>query len=140
LEILEVERDELEAPERAGEPEQQHRPIPKAGERSDVDRLEQACEQLELERLGFAQRPHAVLAVDAREDQRPRPSRTGLGSSCARGVSARQWPFSELACTMISLGAFVWRTDPVEITAARPASFTRPTRVLLSAGERSVGG
>jgi hypothetical protein len=42
VEILDVERDELGAPERGGEPE-----------RGDVDRLEQARERLELKRLGF---------------------------------------------------------------------------------------
>jgi hypothetical protein len=53
VEILDVKRDELGAPQRGGEPEQQYRPVSHAGEGGDVDRLEQARERLELERLGF---------------------------------------------------------------------------------------
>jgi hypothetical protein len=54
VEVLDVERDELGAPQGGGEPEQQHRSVSQAGERGGVDRLEQARERLELERLGFA--------------------------------------------------------------------------------------
>jgi hypothetical protein len=43
----------LERLSSAANPEQQHRPVPEAGERGDVDRLEQARERLELKRLGF---------------------------------------------------------------------------------------
>ena len=57
------------------------------GERGGVDRLEQPRERLELERLGFAQRPHAALAADAGEDRgdRGRVARVGLVLRAVRG-------------------------------------------------------
>ena len=47
-EMFDVECDELGAPQSGGEPDQQNRPVPEAGERGCVDRLEQARERLEL--------------------------------------------------------------------------------------------
>ena len=84
---LDVERDELGAPERGGEPEQQQRPVAQAGERGGVDRLDEPGERLELERLGFAQRPYAALAADAGEDRgdRGRVARVGLVLRAVRG-------------------------------------------------------
>ena len=69
LEVLDVERDELRAAQRGGEPEQQQRPVALAGERGGVDRLEQPRERVELERRGLAQRAGAVLAADPRHDR-----------------------------------------------------------------------
>ena len=66
LEVLDVERDELGAPQRGGEPEQQQRPVAQAGERGGVDRLEQPRERVELERRGPAQRAGAVLGGGSR--------------------------------------------------------------------------
>jgi hypothetical protein len=54
LEIPDIERDELRAPQRGGEPEQQERPVAAAGERRGVDRLEQPLQRVELERRGVA--------------------------------------------------------------------------------------
>jgi hypothetical protein len=41
-EVLDVEGDELRAPQRGGEAEQQQRAVPDAGERGGVDRVNQA--------------------------------------------------------------------------------------------------
>jgi hypothetical protein len=60
LEIPDIERDELRAPQRGGEPEQQQRPVAPAGDRRGVDRLEQPRQRVELERRGLAQRASAV--------------------------------------------------------------------------------
>jgi hypothetical protein len=60
LEIPDIERDELRAPQRGGEPEQQQRPVAPAGDRRGVDRLEQPRQRVELERRGLAQRASRV--------------------------------------------------------------------------------
>lgn len=46
VEVLDVQPNQLRAPQRAGEAEQQQRPVPQPGRRALVDRGEQALERL----------------------------------------------------------------------------------------------
>ena len=92
VEVLDVERDELGAPQRCGEPEQQQRPVAQAGERGGVDRLHEPGERLELERTGLAQRADAALAAGCRPGRRRRrPSRTAWARP-GRGARRRSPP------------------------------------------------
>jgi hypothetical protein len=91
-EVLDVEGDELGAAQGGGEPEQQQRPVAPAGERREVDRIDQPGQRVELERRGRAQHPGAVLAADPRQDRGDRPgiARIGMVLGAVRGGDRRR--------------------------------------------------
>jgi hypothetical protein len=71
-EILDVERDELRAPEGGSEPEQQQSAVTPSSVRFGLDPREHPLERLELERLGSAELGDTVLPADPGHHRRDR--------------------------------------------------------------------
>jgi hypothetical protein len=65
--VLDVERDQLRAPERGGEAEQQQRTVAQTGECARVDEPDHPPERLQLQGLCLALRPDAAGAPDPRQ-------------------------------------------------------------------------
>jgi hypothetical protein len=132
-EVLHVERDELGAPERGGEPEQDQRPVAESGERGGVDRFDEAPERVELERLGLAARLGAVLAADPGHDggDGARVARVGVVVGAVRGPD-RGGPARDRDRAELALG--LGRHEQGD--GGRPRGESRPGRARRTGGEQ----